>query len=255
MSSQGDEQAAAGTYCSVSMATRIHQLAQPKPSRLQYPDRRSVYWLNEPPPETTASTTRIELTPRWLALSQCKKHSTQLIRSPEWEVSEWALRAVPSERLCSLAQPWGPAAGWQPARPLLTPLSRATQTAVASSRICQLARPRARWHPGASDHGAHPAAGTHLPYKASAHTELLATPKRQHPMFKGERPLRWAVSRAVMNHKASQRVLELSGPKERRALFDGYDPYAVSRAARSASASARVQQLCLPLPRKCSSDA
>lgn len=40
-----------------------------------------------------------------------------------WEVSELALRAVPSERLCHLAQPRVPAAGWQPDRPLLTAVS------------------------------------------------------------------------------------------------------------------------------------
>lgn len=43
--------------------------------------------------------------------------------SPVWEVSEWALRAVASSRLCSLAQPRAPAAGWQPDRPLLAPVS------------------------------------------------------------------------------------------------------------------------------------
>lgn len=47
-------------------------------------------------------------------------HSLRL--SPIWKVSQWALRAVPSERLCKLAQPRPPAAGWQPGRPLPTPV-------------------------------------------------------------------------------------------------------------------------------------
>uniref|UniRef100_A0A3B4YM73 Sperm microtubule associated protein 2 n=1 Tax=Seriola lalandi dorsalis TaxID=1841481 RepID=A0A3B4YM73_SERLL len=152
------------------MATQTHQLAQPKPNRLRYPDR-SVYWLDELPPEKTGSTTKI--------------------------VSEWALRAVPSKRLHSLAQPRVPAVGWQPDR------------------------------------------------------QLLAPPKHDHPKFEGERSVCWPVSRAARSHVASHRLLELSTPKERKALFEGYNPYVVSRAARSASPSPRIQQLCVPLPRKC----
>lgn len=82
---------------------------------------------------------------------------------------------------------------------------------------------------------------------------VLTAPKHDHPMFEGERLVSWLVSRAARNYVPSQRLLELSSPKERKALFEGYDPYIVSRAARSASASPRIQKLCLPLPRKCSS--
>lgn len=45
--------------------------------------------------------------------------------SPTWEVSQCALRAVPSERLCCLAQPRLPAADWQPSRPLPVAVSNA----------------------------------------------------------------------------------------------------------------------------------
>ncbi|XP_071354822.1 sperm microtubule associated protein 2 [Trachinotus anak] len=235
------------------MATRTHKLAQPKPNRLRYPDRRSVYWLDELPPEKTGPTTKIELTPRWSELCKSKKLHTQITLSPGWEVSGWALRAEPSERLCSLAQPQVPAAGWQPDRPLPAPLSRATQTAVATSRICQLALPKRRQVLGGSGHKSKPVPMTHLPCKASAHIELLSTPKHHHPKFEAARSVCWPVSRAARSFVASQRLLELSTPKERKALFEGYDPYVVSQAARSASPSSRIQQLCLPLPRKCSS--
>ncbi|XP_067470716.1 sperm microtubule associated protein 2 isoform X1 [Thunnus thynnus] len=182
----------------------------------------------------------------WLLFHSCRL-------SPVWEVSEWALRAVPSERLCRLAQPRAPAVGWQSDRPLLFPLSRATQTAVATSRICQLAQPKRKQVLGSSGHKPKPVPMTHMACRASAHIELLATPKNDHPKFEGERSVCWPVSRASRNFIASQRLLELSGPKERKALFEGYDPYIISRAARSASPSPRIQQLCLPLPRKCSS--
>ncbi|XP_033979785.1 LOW QUALITY PROTEIN: theg spermatid protein [Trematomus bernacchii] len=274
------------------MATFTKKLAQPKPNRLRYPDRRSVYWLDQMPPESTGSITKIELTPHWSELCRNKTFYSQvtvfplpsfpflflfyvlstsfltfciliyprshyslpfLRISPEWAVSGAALRAVPSDRLCALALPPTPAVGWQPERPLLSPLNRGTQTAVATSRICQLAQPKRR----PVLEGCSPKSKllplTHIPYKASAHIELLATPKHDHPKFEGQRSVCWPVSRAARNCSASHRLLELCGPK-RKALFEGYDPNIVSRAARSASPSPRIQQLCLPLPRKCASN-
>ncbi|CAJ1074432.1 theg spermatid protein [Xyrichtys novacula] len=235
------------------MATRTERLAQPKPDHLRYPDRRSVYWLDHLPPEKTGSITKTELTPRWLELCRNKKSYAPITLSPTWEVSKWALQAVASDRLCRLAKPLQPAAGWQPDRPLLAPLNRATQTAMPTSRICQLAQPRRRPVLEGDDHKPKPEPTTHISYRASAHIELLATPKHDHTKFREERPVSWIVSKAARNYVASKRVLELSSPKERTALFEGYDPYVVSRAARSASSSPRIQQLSLPLPRKCSS--
>ncbi|XP_060919552.1 sperm microtubule associated protein 2 [Labrus mixtus] len=318
--------------------TRMKKLAQPKPSQLRYPDRRSVYWLDHLPPHKTGSITKTgtlhlfclftnlscrvltffvvhllgsflyssmslalisfpalflpslsffississgvylpflpsaSVTPfsllsllsfmRSPALPPLSSSLPSLLMfffslqrlSPTWEVSEWALQAVASDRLCSLAHPRASAAGWQLDRPLLAPLNRATQTAVATSRICQLAQPRRRLALEGSGHKSKPEPISHEPYRASAHIELLATPKHDHPKFRGERPVCWLVSRAARSHVADQRLLELSSPKERKALFEGYDPYRVSRAARSASPSPRIQQLSLPLPRKCSS--
>ncbi|KAI9528728.1 hypothetical protein NQZ68_017326 [Dissostichus eleginoides] len=123
----------------IFMATFTKKLAQPKPNRLRYPDRRSVYWLDQMPPESTGSITKI-------------------------------------------------------------------------------------------------------------------APKHDHPKFEGQRSVCWPVSRAARNCSASHRLLELCGPKKRKALFEGYDPNIVSQAARSASPSPRIQQLCLPLPRKCASN-
>lgn len=45
-------------------------------------------------------------------------------RSPIWEVSKWARRAVASSRLCSLAQPQSPAPGWQHILPLPAHVSK-----------------------------------------------------------------------------------------------------------------------------------
>ncbi|XP_010795157.1 sperm microtubule associated protein 2 [Notothenia coriiceps] len=238
----------------IFMATFTKKLAQPKPNRLRYPDRRSLYWLDQMPPESTGSITKIELTPRWSELCRNKTFYSQVTISPEWAVSGAALRAVPSDRLCALALPPAPAVGWQPERPLLKPLNRGTQTAVATSRICQLAQPKRRPVLEGCSPKSKPLPLTHIPYKASAHMELLATPKHDHPKFEGQRSVCWPVSRAARNCSASHRLLELCGPKKRMALFEGYDPNIVSRAARSARPSPRIQQLCLPLPRKCASN-
>nr|XP_029136301.1 testicular haploid expressed gene protein-like [Labrus bergylta] len=232
--------------------TRMKKLAQPKPNQLRYPDRHPflsfisslIHALTCPPPPPP---------PRLFPTFSSHVFFSLQRLSPTWEVSEWALQAVASDRLCSLAHPRAPAAGWQLDRPLLAPLNRATRTAVATSRICQLAQPRRRLALEGSGHKSKPEPNSHVPYRASAHIELLATPKHDHPKFRGERPVCWLVSRAARSHVADQRLLELSSPKERKALFEGYDPYRVSRAARSASPSPRIQQLSLPLPRKCSS--
>ncbi|KAF3845070.1 hypothetical protein F7725_008233 [Dissostichus mawsoni] len=112
-------------------------------------------------------------------------------------------------------------------------VSGAALRAVPSDRLCALALPPA------------PAVGW------QPERPLLSP--HDHPKFEGQRSVCWPVSRAARNCSASHRLLELCGPKKRKALFEGYDPNIVSRAARSASPSPRIQQLCLPLPRKCAS--
>lgn len=57
----------------------------------------------------------------------CSEHSSYVCpysRSPEWMISAAALKARPSERVCSLALPRMPADGWQPERPLLATVSK-----------------------------------------------------------------------------------------------------------------------------------
>ncbi|XP_054597691.2 sperm microtubule associated protein 2 [Nothobranchius furzeri] len=240
-----------GTKQSVSMATRTQQLARPKPNHLRCPDRRSVYWLDKMPQDRTESTTRIELTSRWSNIAQSKNFYNQVMISPIWEVSQWALRAVPSERLCSLAQPRRPVADWQPSRPFPAPLSRGAQTAVASKRICQLAQPKRRQVQVGPNSRFKPRPLTQTAAKTSARIALLATPKRNHPKYEEERSAYWTVSRAAQSCTASYRIMELSCPKYEKLLFDDYNPYVVSHAALSACPSARVKELSLPLPRKC----
>nr|XP_029505054.1 testicular haploid expressed gene protein-like isoform X2 [Oncorhynchus nerka] len=231
------------------MTTRMVQLAQPKPNLLRFPDRRSVYWLDELPPERNGSTTMFELTPHWSQLCGRKRLNSgfeQSRSSPQWEVSVAALSAYPSNRVCSLALPRLPTAGWVSDRPLLASLSRAVRTAVASPRVCQLACPKRR-QGLYSPHSSKTSLAPPHPAATSSRLQLLAIPKSDHPQYAQDRPVIWPVRKAV----ASERVQVLSRPNQRKALFQGYNPYTVTLAARSASASPRLQELCLPLPRKC----
>ncbi|XP_048099890.1 theg spermatid protein [Alosa alosa] len=230
------------------MATRIDRLAEPKPNLLRFPDRRSVYWLDKLPPQRSGPT-NFELSKRWSKLTEGKQiHSKfeQSRRSAEWCVSAAALKALPSDRVCSLALPRLPAVGWQPDRPLLAKLSVA-KMAVASPRICELAQPKLGSLPPPLDH---PGNGTPLT-SASSRIHLLAAPKNDHPQYLPDRPVSWPPSATACEAVASERLQELSQPKPRRGLFEGDNPYTVSPAARAASASPRTQELSLPLARKC----
>ncbi|XP_076149291.1 sperm microtubule associated protein 2 [Alosa pseudoharengus] len=272
------------------MATRIDRLAEPKPNLLRFPDRRSVYWLDKLPPQRSGPT-NFELSKRWSKLTEGKQiHSKfeQSRRSAEWCVSAAALKALPSDRVCSLALPRLPAVGWQPDRPLLAkelpahsrhmwpaivvhqvePRGLCTSTgsdnvsedlsrylralsvakmAVASPRICELAQPKLGSLPPPLDH---PGNGIPLT-SASSRIHLLAAPKNDHPQYLPDRQVSWPPSATACEAVASERLQELSQPKPRRGLFEGYNPYTVSPAARAASASPRTQELSLPLARKC----
>ncbi|CAL8301663.1 unnamed protein product [Boreogadus saida] len=213
------------------MATRIEQLAVHKASLLRSPDR----------------------------------------RSPVWRVSEGALRACASQRVCALAQPRPPAVGWLPDRP--------PPPSVRVKGGAPLSQPRLRPRVGATDGGprlrprveatdggprlrprVEAGQGFRTPpiarkmAAATPRVEQLATPKRTPPGYLCGRPSSWPVPGSVRRAVPSLRVRELASPRQREALFQGYDPYAISAGALLAKPSPRLQELALPLPRKCRSE-
>ncbi|XDV15481.1 hypothetical protein PO909_015560 [Leuciscus waleckii] len=198
-----------------------------------------------------------ELTPRLEKLAQGKQSSRffkESRRSPEWMVSEAALKACPSQRVCSLASPRVPVDGWRPDRPLLAPLSVAVKTAKPSPRICHLAQPkRAKM---VLTEAPSVESSTHafgIPTPPSSRILQLASPKQVHAQHVLSRPVSGPVPDRVLKAVASESLQTLARPKTRQALFEGYDPYRVSPAARAATASPRLIELSLPLPRKCKS--
>ncbi|XP_067308914.1 sperm microtubule associated protein 2 [Pseudorasbora parva] len=238
------------------MGTRTDRLAQPKPNMLRFPDRRSVYWLDELPTRSkNISTTTFELSPRLEQLAHSKQSShffEESRRSPEWTVSAAALKACPSQRVCSLALPRVPVDGWQPDRPLLAPLSVAVKTAKPSPRIWHLAQPKKAkmvlTQAPSIDSSNHTFG---IPTQPSSRILQLASPKQVHAQHTLARPVSWPVPDRVLKAVASESLKTLARPKTRQALFEDYDPYRVSPAARAATASPRLLELSLPLPRKC----
>ncbi|MCJ8745104.1 hypothetical protein PDJAM_G00126540 [Pangasius djambal] len=168
--------------------------------------------------------------------------------SSEWKVSAAALKAHPSERVCSLARPRQPAVGWQPDRPLLPTFGVRTK-AKASPRICQLA------HPKKTRMAVTPSFNSANNYltqaKLSSRIHLLAIPKKEHPHYRPDRPVSSDLPKSVLEAVASERLQELATPKPRKPLFEGFDPYKVSSAALAATASPRIQELSLPPARWC----
>lgn len=80
---------------------------------------------------------------------------------------------------------------------------------------------------------------------------FLLVPKKEHPLYRPDRPLSSHVPVPALKAAASERLQVLARPKPRKPLFEGFDPYKVSSAARAATASPRTQELSLPLVHKC----
>ncbi|KAK2868410.1 hypothetical protein Q7C36_000281 [Tachysurus vachellii] len=224
------------------MATRREHLARPKPNLLKFPDRRSVYWLDELPVMSKRSTA-FELTSRWSQLSEWKKISTRYEdnrKAPEWKVRASALKAHPSERVCSLARP-----------PSACSRMGVRTEAKASARICQLAQPKKTTMALTSFNSTNNYLALPPQAKPSSRIHLLAVPKKEHPHYHPDRPVSSHVPKSVLKAVASERLHTLARPKPRKPLFEGFDPYKVSSAACAATASPRIQELSLPPARRC----
>ncbi|KAF5889813.1 testicular haploid expressed protein-like, partial [Clarias magur] len=117
-----------------SMATRIEQLARPKPNLLKFPDRHSVYWLDELPANSKRST---------IAFVPKKEHPRYCPDRPvSAHMPKSVLKAIASERLKELATP-------KPRKPLFEgfdpyKVSLGARAATASPRIQELSLPPAR---------------------------------------------------------------------------------------------------------------
>nr|XP_015221244.1 PREDICTED: testicular haploid expressed gene protein [Lepisosteus oculatus] len=139
-----------------------------------------------------------------------------------------------------------------PDRPLVSEVSEAVLRAVPSARVCQLAQPKRLAPLWASAETSGDPSLSEAPRCAgvSPRIDLLATPKAEHRLYRPDRDVAWPVPPSARAAVASDRLLVLAKPRARRALSDGCDPYRVSSPARRAQATPRTLELSAPLARK-----
>ena len=141
-----------------------------------------------------------------------------------------------------------------------TVIAQSTLRAVPSERLESLARHKtypplpiktaSEWDWGEWHSDISPVARAAM---ASGRVMALAEPKQPHPLFEPSKPVRWEVCKAAQQHVASERMAKLALPKNRSGELEDYDPrtWSVSRGALAAQPSPRITELATPLPRKC----
>ncbi|XP_004866088.1 testicular haploid expressed gene protein isoform X2 [Heterocephalus glaber] len=163
--------------------------------------------------------------------------------SPLWPVPRPTLEYCVSGRLKELATPRVRNNIWSINMSEVSRVSRAAQMAVPSSRILQLAKPRApatlsaEWDPMPKP----------KPY-VSDYSRLLqlALPKAQSEKCVPDRSPRWEVLDITKKAVASPRIVSLAQPRVRKGLSEGYNPSYISPASLVARASPRLYELATP---------
>ncbi|XP_005406100.1 PREDICTED: testicular haploid expressed gene protein isoform X2 [Chinchilla lanigera] len=207
----------------------------------------SVYWTERFLEDTTLAVTVPAVSRRVEELARPRRFYLEYFNScrasPIWSVPRASLDYRASGRLRELATPKVRNNIWSINMSEVSQVSRAAQTAVPSSRILQLAKPRApatvsaEWDPMPKP----------KPY-ASDYGRLvqLAMPKAQSEKCVPDRSPRWEVLDITKKAVASPRIISLAQPKVRKDLNEDYNPYYISPASLVARASPRLYELATP---------
>ncbi|XP_005406102.1 PREDICTED: testicular haploid expressed gene protein isoform X4 [Chinchilla lanigera] len=226
---------------------RLQELAKPKTDWQVVRDRPSVYWTERFLEDTTLAVTVPAVSRRVEELARPRRFYLEYFNScrasPIWSVPRASLDYRASGRLRELATPKVRNNIWSINMSEVSQVSRAAQTAVPSSRILQLAKPRApatvsaEWDPMPKP----------KPY-ASDYGRLvqLAMPKAQSEKCVPDRSPRWEVLDITKKAVASPRIISLAQPKVRKDLNEDYNPYYISPASLVARASPRLYELATP---------
>lgn len=235
--------------------SRIDELAKPKQLPEGYiEDRRSVYWVDKLPPQPP---TVFDVSPRLSKLVPYKKFHPLFESdrpSAVWPVSKAALNFPPEqEQYIILSRPKPFYKDFVPDRePPPYDVSRAALKYIATDRIVKLAIPKRRYAPPEFDFCAAtwydhpPVKQSALSYNSSERTELLSWPRSLPTGFEYDKSVMWKAPAGLNSVQASGRLAELSQPRQRMELYQGYDPYSVSSAARNAVATSRLDTLAQP---------
>jgi len=236
------------------MTSRTEQLAVPKWDFLQFPDRRSVYWIDEEKDWKSS----MKLTPRQEHLSKHRPLCANYLSprpTPIWGVSSAAQKGAASPRVTTLAGHRPLHANYNSAKDVITAPTEAAKKAEASARVQILSVARARLE--ADDHAlpSYPYPITKVSPKAmkascNARLSQLSQAKELHATWSAPRENVWVPSVGAQKAKSSGRVQELAAPKPRLEKDADYDPYLIPAGAMLARASNRVNELCLPIQRK-----
>ncbi|EHB03931.1 Testicular haploid expressed gene protein, partial [Heterocephalus glaber] len=207
----------------------------------------SVYWTKRFLEDTTLSVTVPAVSLRLEELARPRRLYLEYFNScrasPLWPVPRPTLEYCVSGRLKELATPRVRNNIWSINMSEVSRVSRAAQMAVPSSRILQLAKPRApatlsaEWDPMPKP----------KPY-VSDYSRLLqlALPKAQSEKCVPDRSPRWEVLDITKKAVASPRIVSLAQPRVRKGLSEGYNPSYISPASLVARASPRLYELATP---------
>ncbi|XP_023572845.1 testicular haploid expressed gene protein [Octodon degus] len=235
---------------------RLQELAKPKTDWQVVRDRTnlhfclywpSVYWTERFLEDTTLTVTVPAVSHRVEELARPRRFYLEYFNScrasPIWPVPRTSLEYRASGRLKELATPKVRKNIWSIKMSEVSRVSRAAQTAVPSSRILQLAKPRApvtllaEWD---------------LMPKPKAYVSdygrllQLAMPKTQSEKCVPDRSPRWEVLDITKKAVASPRIISLAQPRVRKDLNEEYNPYYISPASLVAQASPRLYELATP---------
>ncbi|KAF6097626.1 theg spermatid protein [Phyllostomus discolor] len=226
---------------------RLFELAKPKTNWQVLKDRPSVYWTEKFLEDTTLTVTMPAVSRRLEELAQPRRfcldyYSNERI-TPMHPIPRSTLDYRSSSRLIELATPRIRNNIWSINMSEVSQVSRAAQVATPSSRILQLAKPRApatlldEWDPVPKPKP-----------RVSDYNRLLylAMPKVQSEKCIPDRNPRWEVLEVTKKAVASPRIISLAKPKVRKDLNEGYDPYYISPASLAARASPRLYELATP---------
>ncbi|XP_040318504.1 sperm microtubule associated protein 2 isoform X3 [Herpailurus yagouaroundi] len=226
---------------------RVFELAKPKTNWQVLRDRPSVYWTERFLEDTTLTVTVPVVTRRVEELARPKRFYSEYFNNSRstsvWPVPRPTLAYQASSRLRELATPRVQNNIWSINMSEVSQVSKAAQMAIPSTRILQLAKPRApatlleEWDPM-------PKPKPHVSdYNRLLH---LAMPKAQSDQCVPDRDPRWEVLDVTKKAVASPRIISLAKPKVRKDLNEGYDPYHISPASLVAQASPRLYELATP---------
>uniref|UniRef100_A0A2K6A208 Sperm microtubule associated protein 2 n=2 Tax=Mandrillus leucophaeus TaxID=9568 RepID=A0A2K6A208_MANLE len=203
---------------------RLMELAEPKINWQVLRDRPSVYWTERFLEDTTLTITVPAVSRRVEELSRPRRFYLEYYNNnrttPVWPIPRSCLEYRATSRLKELAAPKIRNNIWSVPMSEVSQVSRAAQTAVPSSRILQLSKPKApatlleEWDPM-------PKPKPH----ASDYNRLLhlARPKAQSDKCVPDRDPRWVVLDVTKKVVASPRIISLAQPKVRKCLNEGHN--------------------------------